>query len=208
VSVKTPAKRCPLADAVYKVTAFLHNNKGHYWENVFHYSVTGASADDSGFATALALADAWDTKMSVPFLKCMGNDTTLDVVAATRVSPGPGTTATSIDGNQSTSLVSGQSSGVACNVTWVDGGDTGRFSKTFVGNVPENALSEDLFSDPYIALIDTWAQLMTGLLALGAGKGDATFVHYVKKTDARYAIVVANVADKATMLNKRTVPNH
>lgn len=194
-------------DAVFKVTAFCHNEKGHHWQNVFHYSVTGSPSDDTKFATALALADAWEAKMKVAYLQCMGADTTLDVVAAVAIDPPPGTTATSIVNEISGAAVEGVSSGIAGDLLWVDGGDTGRFTRTFLANPPKDSLVGDSFTPAYVAKVDAFADLMIAELALGPGKGDATFVHWVPKTKERFAIVVANLQDKATMLNKRTVPN-
>ena len=196
-----------MADGVYKVTAFLHNEKGHHWQNVFHYSVVDSGANDTSFATALALADAWEANIKATYMGCFGADTTLDVVAAVRIDPPPGTTATSISGEVSSAAVEGVSAAIGADVEWIDGGDTGRFARTFLANPMAGWIQGDRVTDPYITKIDAWALQMVAELNLGAGKGSASFVHYVKKTKARFAIVVANVQDKITALNKRTVPN-
>jgi hypothetical protein len=197
----------PMADGVYKVTAFCHNEKGHHWQNVFHYSVVTSAPDDTKFATALALADKWEAEIGQDYVNTMGADTVLDVVTATCIDPPPGTTATSISGITSSAAAEGVSAAIAADVEWIDGGDTGRFSRTFLSNPMDGHIKGDAVQPAYIAKIDTFAAKMTALLPLGPGKGDATFVHWVPKTKGRFAIVVANVQDKVTGLNKRTVPN-
>lgn len=194
-----------MADGTYRLTAHLHNAKGYFWENVFNYAVVGSPVDDSKFATALALADAWVAKIGAAFLHCMGADTLLDVVTARCIDPLPGSTASSIVGSNSDQVNAGMTAGAAADIVWIDGGDTGRFSRTFLANPPEGMLEGDSFVAAYITAVDAWALLMTAELSLGAGVGNGSFVHYVEKTKTVHAIVVGDVRDKASMLNKRTI---
>jgi hypothetical protein len=191
---------------VYELATSLHNSGGNFFQNVFKYSLSESGSGNSPWEYAHDLLTHWSTTVKAKYLKLFGTDVTLDFFSAKKLNSGGGPTASFIDGSFGTGSGVCTSSGASGDVQWQSASPLNRPGHTYLAAFADGSLQQDAFQAPYTTDIITWGAQMLVPLTLTGALGTATFGIYSRKTDSFHPATVGILRPKATMMNRRLLP--
>jgi hypothetical protein len=191
---------------VYQLATALHNSAGNFFQNVFSYQLTEAGSGVSAFEYADGLISAWLTAVESKYLDLFGNDVSLDFITAKRISAPGGPSASAIVGDFGSSSQLSSSSGASADVSWQTAASTNRPGHTYLGAFPFDSLKGDVFQAAYLGKVNTWITEMLVGLTLAGALGTATFGIYSRKLTTFAQANQGLLKPKATMMNRRLVP--
>jgi hypothetical protein len=191
---------------VYQFVTNLHGNTGNYFANVFHYNLSEAGSGVTPFQYADALISAWITHNEAKYMALFGNDVILDFYSAKRVSAPGGPSAARAANQTGTGATNSISTGACADVQWQTAAANNRPGHTYIGGFPSGALLGDVFQAGYLNTAGIWITSMEGNLTLSGALGSADFGTFTRKTATFNSLSSGSVRPKATMMNRRLLP--
>jgi hypothetical protein len=187
----------------YALNTWLHNGRGNFFQNVFHYSVDDSALNDP-FKSARDLCDAWATGLKAKYLAMFGMDVRLDFLSARKVSTGGGPSATKIMGDAGAQLVESISTALAADIVWIVNAATHRFARSFIGGFSIDSILQDVWTPAFSGEVALFIAEMLKPLAVGAT--NAIFGLFSRKTQNFSPATDGQLRLKPTGMNKRTTP--
>lgn len=192
-------------DGIYQVVLGGNNANAEYGQNVCHYKIHGTSGSDTPYRTAKALLNAFYSEISGDLEPCLGSDVEINLLYGRQIKPTPGPTCFLPIGGLGTHAHLSGTFATACRIRIIPGGIDSRSGHWYVWGLPTIAWSQGLLNSVLEGLLESFAaDLLVPLNVLG---GTANFGTYTRKTgDFTIATAFDVTQDKATAMNKRTVP--
>lgn len=191
---------------VYELVTSLHNSGGNFFQNVFKYDLNETGSGTSPWEYAKDLALHWGTAVKSHYLKLFGTDVSLDFYTAKKVNSGGGPSASVIDGSFGTGAGVSVTTGASGDVQWQSASPLNRPGHTYLAAFADGMLQQDAFQAPYTTDIITWGAAMLAPLTLTGTFGTAIFGIYSRKTDSFHPATNGILRPKATMMNRRLLP--
>lgn len=192
--------------ATYQLVTNMHNNVGNYFTNVFHYELSESGSGVTPFEYADRLISAWVAGLEAKYLDLLGSDVAIDFYTAKKVNNGGGPTSARQSGNFGTGALSSSSSGAAGDVQWQSASPLNRPGHTYLAAFPYSFLQGDIFQSGYTNKVGIWITQMILPLTLAGALGSADFTLFTRKTNTNHVIVSGQLRPKATMMNRRLLP--
>lgn len=191
---------------VYQLSTYCHNGAGNFFQNVMHFELSEAGSGTSPFTYADALISSFITNTEPKLVDCFGADVVLDYYAAKKVTGGGGPSQTRASGTVGLGATVCASSGSAADITWQTASPLNRPGHTFIAGFPYGFLQGDVFTTPANTKYTNFINAMLAPLTLAGAFGSATFGIFTRKTAAFFTADSGSVRPKATMMNRRLVP--
>ena len=192
--------------SVYELVTSVHNGAGNFFQNVFHYELSEAGSGVSPWEYAQALNNAWIALMETDYLDLFGVDIVLDFISAKKINNGGGPSNARQRGTFGGALLASSTSGASADIQWQSNSPTNRPGHTYIAAFAYNFLQADVFQSGFTTKAATFITDMLTPLVLGGALGTATFCIYTRKTDTQHTVLHGSVRPKATMMNRRLVP--
>lgn len=191
---------------VYQLSTYCHNGAGNFFQKVWHFELSEAGSGVSPFSYADALISAFITTNEPKLVDCFGSDVVLDYYAAKRITGGGGPAQTRASGTVGLGATISASSGSAADITWQTASPLNRPGHTFLPAFPYSFLQGDAFIGAAFTKYSNFINIMLTPLTLAGAFGSATFVVYTRKTTTAFTVDSGSLRPKATMMNRRLVP--
>jgi hypothetical protein len=191
---------------VYQLSTYCHNGAGNFFQNVFHFELSEAGSGVAPFDYADGLISTWITNNEPKYIDLFGNDVVLDYYAAKRITGGGGPSATRASGTVGTGSTVSASSGSAVDIQWQTASPLNRPGHTYVPGFPYSSLQGDAFTSGYLTKVGAFITQMQTNLTLAGAMGNAVFSIYTRKTTTAYQVNNGQARPKATMMNRRLLP--
>jgi len=191
---------------VYELVTSMHNAAGNFFQNVFKFELSESGTGVNPWDYAVALINSWVTHNRGKYLKLFGNDVFLDFITAKKLSAPGGPSAAVADGGAGTGAGNSVSSGASADVQWQSDSPLNRPGHTYLAAFPADSLLQDAFQAPYTGDITSFINQQLLPLALAGALGTATFCLYSRATDTQHTINAGLLRPKATMMNRRLLP--
>lgn len=191
---------------VYSLVTNLHGGSGCFFANVFHFDLSESGSGVAPWDYADSLVASWISTINSSYLALFGDDVTLDFITAKKVNGTGGPSSAHAVAAAGSAASQSSTTGASADVQWQTSSTNNRPGHTYLAAFPYDQLQADAFQALFVGHVGTWIGKMITPLTLAGALGNATFGIYTRKTDTFNVANSGRIRPKATMMNKRLLP--